>query len=339
MISASATADLGDTQHILALSGGGAWGAFGAGFLNGWSAHSRSGTAEPKRVQQFDVVTGISTGALLATYAFLGQSYDKGLIDQYHDKTDADIFKRRFFLTIPFSNSLNTTAPLRKAVLSMISDSVIREVAAQHHNNRRLIVGAVDLDSGDFTPFDLTLLATRFDSHPQQTRDCFIAALIASASTPLMFEPVFINNSMYTDGGVRQTVFVSKLVNRESVSGTRYDISVIMNTNMEIDPKLAPGKELGNGIIPIAGRLIPIATNQTDLDALDLIVADANLNKHMTARWTSAAGNPCQELYEKDTKNIQFKPKWMNCLIHYGEKDIWAVPDSPWRYDRARADN
>ena len=89
--------------NILLLSGGGSWGAYGAGILKGWK---QNGSRPP----QFDIVTGTSTGALIATYAFLGSNFDDKLKDVFTDVEDSDIYTKRFLLVVPFSNSLNTLA-------------------------------------------------------------------------------------------------------------------------------------------------------------------------------------------------------------------------------------
>ena len=92
--------------NILLLSGGGSWGAYGAGVLKGWS---QSGTRPP----QFDIVTGTSTGALIATYAFLGSNFDDILKDVFTDVDDGDIYTKRFALFVPFSNSLNKSTRIQ----------------------------------------------------------------------------------------------------------------------------------------------------------------------------------------------------------------------------------
>ena len=94
--------------NILALSGGGSYGAYTAGVLNGWS---RSNTRP-----EFDVVTGISTGALIAPLAFLGQKYDFEMRRVYNEVGQRDVFRIRYWATIPFRDSVATSAPLRRIV-------------------------------------------------------------------------------------------------------------------------------------------------------------------------------------------------------------------------------
>ena len=73
--------------NILALSGGGANGAFGAGFLCGWT---QAGT-RPK----FKIVTGISTGTIIATLAFLGTEYNEVLKDIYTTATTSTVINKK----------------------------------------------------------------------------------------------------------------------------------------------------------------------------------------------------------------------------------------------------
>ncbi len=120
------------SPNVLLLSGGGSHGAWGAGVLNGW-------TQKPR----FDVVTGISTGSLIATFAFLGQRYDKELEATYTGVSDSDIFRDRWWISLPFSSSLKTTGPLvDDRIRNMFSNQIAenssgsREDSAIAHTRR-----------------------------------------------------------------------------------------------------------------------------------------------------------------------------------------------------------
>jgi len=191
--------------RVLALSGGGSRGAYGAGVLTGWSeAGSRP---------EFDVVTGISTGALMATFAFLGPEYDD-FLRGYTDVSNEDIFVPRNAVTAVFSDALRDTAPLRARIAKDINSSTLEAVARQHAAGRRLFAGTTNLDAGTFVMWDLGALASgdRPDKL-QRYRD----VVLASASFPMIFPPVYIpvevdgdtHWQMHVDGSARANVFAT----------------------------------------------------------------------------------------------------------------------------------
>ena len=97
-------ADLNQTSNYLSLSGGGDNGAFGAGLLVGWT--------EQGSRPEFNLVTGISTGALIAPFAYLGKDYDPILREVYTQIKPSDVFKSRGFLSGFFGDGLADTTPL-----------------------------------------------------------------------------------------------------------------------------------------------------------------------------------------------------------------------------------
>jgi hypothetical protein len=184
--------------QVLALSGGGQWGAYGAGFVKGWTDHGRP--------ESFQVVTGTSTGSLIATFAFLGRDYDDAVGHAYLGiRGDDDVLDKRFLLTALFSDALATTRPLRRLLEANVTDEMVRQVAAEGAKGRRLFVGAVDLDAGVFHPFDLTAIAA---SGPGARKD-YIDALMASTAIPVAFPPAVIGGRAYVDGGVRRNSTLS----------------------------------------------------------------------------------------------------------------------------------
>ena len=189
--------------RMLALSGGGAWGAYGAGVLTGWTA---AGTRP-----EFDVVTGVSTGAMMATFAFLGSEYDDALY-RYKKLRSEDIFKPRFGLSKLFSDALNDTAPLRKLIAKLIDESVLEAVAREHAKGRRLFIGTTNLDAGAFTVWNMGGIAS---SNRPDKLERYREITLASTSVPLVFPPVYFPVEadgesywqMHVDGGARETVF------------------------------------------------------------------------------------------------------------------------------------
>ncbi len=190
-----------EPPQLLFLSGGGWRGAWGAGILNGWTLSGER--------PEFQIVTGVSTGALMSTFAFLGPDYDATLQRLYTQLEDKDIFRNRFILSLPFSSSLKNTAPLRALIARHLTDAVIRRVADQRH--RALLVGTVNLDTSEFTVWDLTKMAREAERDPR----CFEKyrrVVQASASIPVLFPPVDLDGALHADGGTRQNVFAETAV-------------------------------------------------------------------------------------------------------------------------------
>ena len=178
--------------QVLVLSGGGSNGAWGAGFLAGWAESGR-------RPEKFDVVTGVSTGALLSTGAFLGD--DELLHKAYTTTRTEDVATGRFFLAIPFSDSLQDTAPLARLIEKALPDRLIDRVAAAGDENRRLFVGTTDLDTGRLVIWDLTKIAAA------RNYKLYRHVVLASAAVPVLYPPVRIDHHLHCDGGVRSLLF------------------------------------------------------------------------------------------------------------------------------------
>lgn len=196
--------------YYLSISGGGSDGAFGAGLLNGWSlAGDRP---------SFKVVTGVSTGALIAPFAFLGSDYDDELKASYTEVDATRIFSARSLLSILWSESLNDTAPLRALVASFIDDKVLDRIAEEHAKGRRLLVASTNLDAEEPVIWDLGAIAS---SKSPDRLDLFRQVLVASASIPTVFPPTMLKvqigertyDEMHVDGGVFfQSFFFGSLI-------------------------------------------------------------------------------------------------------------------------------
>lgn len=192
-------------HNVLVLSGGGANGAYTAGVLNGWTA---SGTRP-----EFDVVTGISTGALIAPFAFLGSDYDAALRHSYTSAKESDIFKRRWLPELIWADSLADATPLKTRIASEITPEVLAKVAEAHRAGRRLYVGTTDLDSKRLVVWDMGAIACRDDSN---NLGLFRDVLLASASVPGLLPPVDVeidvdgknHTELHVDGGVAAALFL-----------------------------------------------------------------------------------------------------------------------------------
>jgi hypothetical protein len=201
----------------LALSGGGANGAFGAGFLNGWTATGQRPT--------FKIVTGVSTGALMAPFAFLGPDQDDALRQFYTTTSTIDIFKLGSLLwQLLAGEALADTRPLQALIARHVDAELLRRVADAHQRGRRLYVGTADLDVPRFVVWNMGLIAS--SGHPDALA-LFRKVMLASASIPVAFPPVLFDveltpggpryDEMHVDGGVGARVFLNAGVFRASV--------------------------------------------------------------------------------------------------------------------------
>ncbi|HUJ04290.1 MAG TPA: patatin-like phospholipase family protein [Rhizomicrobium sp.] len=321
---------------ILVLSGGGAWGAYGAGFLTGWSERKPSlGRPRPK----FDVVTGVSTGAIIAPFALLGPDYDNMLIDAYRGTGSNALFEGRSILTLPFWTSLNDPAPLESGLDRMLTDDAIAELGQAYKNGRSLWAGAVNFDSGKFTEFDITELAA--DQPPEKARGAIVDRLMAASAIPGFFPPRFINGCMYMDGGVRQNLFVAEIGEAIDAAianhGAPRDVSVyvVINGTMATTRRTVPDTLFGVGI-----RGFELAGDQIQLASLREIYDYAKA-KDFHLYWTSAddvvAHEGKKETYDRCSaprgEMGQFNARFTACLFDAAKEKARTRP-FPWRTDR-----
>lgn len=180
--------------NALVLSAGSYKGAFGAGFLRGWSATG----VRP----QFQVVTGVSAGALTAPFAFLGPEYDQDLERLIATVDRKDIYEKR-----PSREALADDEPLMRLISQHIHEGMLRAIAEAHQRGRRLYVATTNLDAQRLVIWDLGAIAS--SGHPEALR-LLHQVLLASAAIPVMFRPVLIDvvvdgmhyDEMHVDGGI-----------------------------------------------------------------------------------------------------------------------------------------
>jgi predicted acylesterase/phospholipase RssA len=190
---------------ILAISGGGDNGAFGAGLLVGWSD---AGT-----MPDFDLVTGVSAGALTAPFVYLGRSRNAELREVFTKYTSSDIYDPGI-VTPLFGSGLVDSSPLENLIATYVDDAFLRDVARERKKGRVLLVGTTNLDAQRPVLWDMGRIA--MSGHPQAL-SLFRKLLLASASIPGAFPPVRIKvraegrtyEELHVDGGVTQQVFVS----------------------------------------------------------------------------------------------------------------------------------
>ena len=187
-------------RHVLCMSGGGSYGAFTVGVLYGWTK-----TGERPR---FDVVTGISTGALIAPLAFLGPEYDETLREFYTELEQRDVYRRRPVRGL-FSDGLADNAPLAERIDEVLTPALIAEIAAEHNKGRRLYVGTTELEGRRLIIWDIGAIAQC--GH----RDLIKQVLLGSSAIPGFFPPARIEitvdgerfEELHGDGGVSAALF------------------------------------------------------------------------------------------------------------------------------------
>jgi predicted acylesterase/phospholipase RssA len=198
------TAEL-PTVDLLALSGGGDKGAFGSGLLNGWTAAGTRPT--------FKAVTGISTGALLAPFAFLGSDYDEVLREVFTTIGPADVLRPRSIIAAIENDGMADNQPLWGLISKHVDQTLLEAIAEQHMNGRMLLIGTTDLDARQPVVWNMGSIAA---SGAPGALDLFRSILLASAAIPGAFPPTMIRvevdgqpyDEMHVDGGASAQVFL-----------------------------------------------------------------------------------------------------------------------------------
>jgi predicted patatin/cPLA2 family phospholipase len=196
--------------NYLAVSGGGSDGAFGAGLLKGWS--------ETGKRPKFKFVTGVSTGALIAPFAFLGAEYDETLKEAYTTVDAQRLYLARSLVSLLWEESFTDNKPFREMIAKYIDDKLLARVAEENKAGRRLYVLTTDLDREEPVVWDMGAIAA---SNSPDRLNLFRKVILASASIPAFFPPVLINvkidgvqkDELHVDGGVfAQAFFVGNQI-------------------------------------------------------------------------------------------------------------------------------
>ena len=190
---------------LLAISGGGDKGAFGAGLLCGWSASGNRPT--------FKSVSGISTGALIAPLAFLGSEYDDLLKKIYTSVTPADIAKKRNLLAAIDNDAMADNRPLGGLISRSVGETLLSRIAEEHRKGRILLIGTTNLDARQPVIWNIGKIAASGDP---KAYDLCRTILLASAALPGAFPPSMVPvevdgtpyEEMHVDGGASAQVFL-----------------------------------------------------------------------------------------------------------------------------------
>lgn len=189
----------------LAISGGGDGGAYGAGILVGWTARGDR--------PSFKVVTGVSTGALSAPFAFLGPAYDDRLRTVYTTTGPSDVFVERSLLALLFDDAMNDTRPLMETMRLYLDEATVAAIGAEYLKGRLLFAMSTNLDSGMPILWNVGAIAA---SGKPGARELILRIMLASAAIPGVFPPVMFDaivdgeahQEMHVDGGVVAQAFL-----------------------------------------------------------------------------------------------------------------------------------
>lgn len=298
----------------LILSSGGSDGAFGAGLLNGL-------TAADKR-PDYAVVTGVSTGALMAPFIFAGPRYDEAVRKNYTETTAADVFEAGSSTGESFVNSW----PLRDQIAKQVTPALLDDVGAAHRSGRRLFVVTSDLDSERSVVWNMGAIAAHGGDDALKL---FRSVLLASASIPGGFPPVLIDaeangkhfQQMHVDGGLGGQFFVappSLLASTSSYRLPATQLYIVINTGL--DPSFKVIDRFAPSILTQAiGMAVPVDTRLM----IDRVYVAA---KRSGVEFNVAA---IPESFNAPSRGA-FDPKYMKALFQTGyEKGQSANAFSP----------
>jgi hypothetical protein len=309
-------------KNILVVTGGGSYGAYPAGVLVGWTA---TGTRP-----EFDVVTGVSTGALLGAFAFLGPSEDAELQRCYTTLQSKDIYKRNRLLPSILSESLADRSPLAQVINETASDERIARFAAEHKKGRRFYVGTTDLDARRAIVWDMGAIAARGTC---ESRELFRQVLLASASIPGFFPPVRIPVTVdgrqyverHIDGGTTSSMFFAPpwvppgerpALPPGWLHGS--DVYILVAGKMYPDP--TPVKPRTFAIASNAISTIVYDQTRSDLHKLFLLSCMTGMNYNVSVIPTEV---------HSPLASTDFNPQEMSRLFQAGVQ--WSASGLKWR--------
>ncbi|MEO8884347.1 MAG: patatin-like phospholipase family protein [Devosia sp.] len=302
------------TGAILSLSGGGANGAYGAGYLLGWTARGD----RPK----FDIVTGISVGALIAPMAFLGPRYDSRLqsvfVNLASQKSDgANVLGALFGAPSVLDNT-----SIKNAIAALVDQQALDEIASESRTGRKLVIGTTNLDAQRPVVWDIGAIA---NSDIPGKLALVRQIMLASAAVPGIYAPVLIHvdadgriyDEMHVDGGVTQQVVLLPRGVSFHGKGTLY---VIYNNT--IAPTRDPVTTVsGFSVLSHAVPTMLKYGGRNDLVVLEAAAKKVGLGYHVTAIPPTFPPSPS---YLGD-------PEWLSKLFAFGYK---RGQDGDWETDR-----
>jgi len=256
------------TLQLLSISGGGENGAVGAGLLNGWTLHGDRPV--------FSLVTGVSTGALTAPFAFLGPAYDAQLKAVYTELTPASVLEKRYLTAALFDDALTDNSPLFRTISRYLNARMLADIAKGYDEGRLLLVGSTDLDAQQPVIWNIGAIAK--SGHPK-AEDTIGRILLASAAIPGVFPPSMFDvtldgrayQEMHVDGGA----FAQAFLYPPSIMGQRQErlrrgqpvisANAYVIRNGRLDPEWATVERRTLGIVGRAISTMITASGYNDV--------------------------------------------------------------------------
>lgn len=295
--------------NILALSGGGQSGAFGAGLLNGWSAEG----SRPV----FDVVTGISTGAIIAPFAFLGPRYDPMLRTIYTTTTTSDIGKIEVVQGLVAGSGVLNPVGFEKLLSRYVTPELIEEIAKETRKGRMLLIGTTNLEAERGVIWNIGVLA---ESNYPQKAELLRQIIRASASIPGAFPPVRIQvnhagetfDELHVDGGVTEQVFLYpaniSIASFEDALGHEMDKRVYVVRNAKLASTYKSLKSRTVQIVERSLNTLIKVQGRADVRRIERIAERDGLEFHLAA---------IPETFSAETREF-FDPAYMKPLFSLG---------------------
>lgn len=192
------------TYPVLIIGGGVSNSAYGIGLLKGWLKEG----SRPV----FKIVTGYSSGSILAVAAFSGEEYEDKLADLFTSISTKDVVRQKSIFGILFGDSVNSSTLFAKKIDDIMDEKLMAKIAQEYKKGRRLYVGTTDLDAQGFVVWDMGALASK--GGPDSVK-LFHKIILASCSFPVMLPPVYFQveaggrryEEMHADGGVCGGIF------------------------------------------------------------------------------------------------------------------------------------
>ncbi len=313
-------------MNYLAISGGGSNGSFGAGLIYGWT---EKGTRP-----NFTIVTGVSTGALIAPFAFLGEKYDPVLREVYTTLSPENIYSGDVWTVLDGVTgglALADSAPLSKVIERTITPKLFSEIAAEHRKGRRLYIGTSNLEAQRSVIWDIGAIA---NSGNPNALNLFRKIMLASAAVPGVFKPVFIDvivggkkyQEIHVDGGVTAQVFLYPLktyrADHDAYAKDKIERRLYIVRNNKILPEFKP---MEPGLFSVSRRSLETLTKYQGIGDLYRLYIGAQRDGidyklvHIPADF-------------RDEPKVNFDPVYMGALFDLGRSigkadDTWE--DAP----------
>ncbi|HTG23892.1 MAG TPA: patatin-like phospholipase family protein [Reyranella sp.] len=289
----------------LAVSGGGDNGAFGAGLTNGWT---ETGTRP-----EFKIVTGVSTGALIAPFAFLGPDYNAALREVYTTMTPEKVFRARRLIAAVFDDAMADSAPLAQVIEGYANQKMFDAIAREYQKGRLLMIGTTDLDAKRPVIWNIGALAA--SGHPGAL-ELFRKILRASAAIPGAFPPVMIDveldgrkyQEMHVDGGAIAQLFLYPASLDLSKSGVRRVRHAYIIRNAPLDPDYGASERRTLSIAGQAINTMLASSGQNDVLRIYFVSQRDGVDYNLAYIGTDF----------KAAKTGEFDQAYMNALYEYG---------------------